>query len=343
MKKHWVLVILVIALVGCSNKTNVKKVDNTYSIKYNDDYYTIFMPYKEGVGNNYILNSNVVDFDMDTIEKELIQISTTKFSVDKYYYQEGQYLSKKSLEELLSDDNLNNFDKEKIDGKTIKPVVVSGIVEKNFLNKSGDIKGISIGIVLNKYQSYDSNNNYVEMDSDRVIKIGKSAGKQVIKYLRKNDDLEDIPILVALYIEASPRSNIGGTYYYYGVTDGEDIKYESIDQKKFYMNNQNVKKMNLESYNNFKKFEEKIKNYDNTIYVSGLGNFENDSLERLEILITKNHYSYGDLLYLNQLLSDNSIKYFDDTKVVIKVKAINDIKSYIVKEKGQTSSDIFIY
>ena len=148
LKKFWVLIILVIAVVGCNNKTNVKKVDNTYSIKYNDDYYTIFMPYKEGVGNNYILNSNVVDFDMDTIEKELIQISTMKFSVDKYYYQEGQYLSKKDLAELLSDKNLNGFDKEKIDGKNVKPTVVAGIVEKNFLNKSGTIKGISIGIVL---------------------------------------------------------------------------------------------------------------------------------------------------------------------------------------------------
>ena len=82
MKKFWILFILVIAVVGCNNKANVKKVDNTYSIKYNDDYYPIFMPYKEGVGNNYILNSNVVDFDMDTIEKELIQISTIKFSVE---------------------------------------------------------------------------------------------------------------------------------------------------------------------------------------------------------------------------------------------------------------------
>ena len=109
------------------------------------------------------------------------------------------------------------------------------------------------------------------------------------------------------------------------------------------MNNQNVKKMNLESYNNFRSFEEKIKNHDNTIYVSGLGNFEKDNLERLEIVVTKNHYTYGDLLYINQLLSDNSIKYFDDTKVIIKVKAVNDIKSYIVKEKGQTSTDIFIY
>ena len=343
MKKFWVLFILVIAVVGCNNKANVKKVDNTYSIKYNDDYYPIFMPYKEGVGNNYILNSNVVDFDMDTIEKELIQISTIKFSVDHYYYQEGQYLTKNNLVELLDDEHLNDFDKEKIDGKNVKPVVVSGIIEKNFLNKSGDIKGISIGIILNKYQRYDSNNNYVEMDHDRVVKIGKSAGKQVVKNLRKNKKLNNVPILVALYIESSPRSNIGGTYYYYGVTDNDEISYESIDQKKYYMNNQNVKKMNLESYNNFRSFEEKIKNHDNTIYVSGLGNFEKDNLERLEIVVTKNHYTYGDLLYINQLLSDNSIKYFDDTKVIIKVKAVNDIKSYIVKEKGQTSTDIFIY
>ena len=219
MKKFWVVLFLIIAVTGCNNKTSAKKVDNTYSIKYNDEYYTIYMPYKEGVGNNYILNNNVVDFDVDTIEKDLIKISTTEFSVDKYYYQEGQYLTKKDLANLLSDENLNNIGKRTIKDKTVKPIVVSGIFEKNFLNKSGDIKGISLGIVLNKYQGYDSNNNYVELSDDDVIKIGKNAGKEVIKYLRDNNELDNIPILVALYIEGSPETNYGGNYLYYGITD----------------------------------------------------------------------------------------------------------------------------
>ena len=343
MKKFLIIFIMIIAVTGCNNKTSAKKVDNTYSIKYNDDYYTIFMPYKEGVGNNYILNNNIVDFDVDTIEKDLIRISTIKFSVDKYFYQEGQYLTKKDLSSLLSNEKLNNIEKKKIDNKTIKPIVVSGIFEKNFLNKSGDIKGISLGIVLNKYQEYDSNNNFVELSDEDVIKIGKNAGKEVIKYLRDNNELDNIPILVALYVEASPKSNYGGNYLYYGITDNNDINYESIDQEKYYMNSQNVKKIDLHSYNNFNSFIENIKNYDNTIYISGLGNFENDKLERLEIIVTKSNYSYGELLYINQLLSDNAIKYFDDSKVIVKVKAINEIKSYIVKEKKETTTDIFIY
>lgn len=161
--------------------------------------------------------------------------------------------------------------------------------------------------------------------------------------MRDNFKLDNIPILVALYVEASPESNVSGNYLYYGVTENEEIKFNYIDQKNFYMNSKNVKKLDLTNYNNFKKFEEAIRQYDNSIYLSGLGYYNGDSLSKIDIIVTKSHYSYGELLYINQLLSENVMKYFKDIKVIIEVKAINDIKSYIVKEPGETSTDIFIY
>lgn len=133
MKKLLVSLVCIIVVAGCS--TNSNDVENTYSIKYNDDYYSIYMPYKKGVSDNYILNSNVVDFDVETIEKDLIQISTNAFSVDKFYYQEGQYLTKSKLKELLGVEHLNKIDEQSIEGKTIKPKIVAGIYEKNFLIK----------------------------------------------------------------------------------------------------------------------------------------------------------------------------------------------------------------
>jgi len=343
MKKIVYILIILIAVTGCNSKKNFNEVETSYSITYNDDYYKVYMPYKKGVGNNYILNSNTVDYDLDKIEENLIQISTNEFSTDKYYYQEGQYLNKKNLKELLGNKYLNNDKEKKIDGKKIKPQMVGGIIEKNFLNKSGDLKGISLAIILNRYQSYDSNNNYVVISEDDIIKKGKESGVTLIKYIREKNKLDNVPILVALYVESSPESNVSGNYTYYGITENNDIDYKHINQKNYYMNNQNVKQINSSSYNNFKKYEEAIRNYDNSIYISGLGYFNNSELSKLTITITKNHYSYGDLLYLNQLLSEKAIKYFKEPKVVIKVKAINEVKSYIVKNAGETTTDIFIY
>ena len=335
-----------IAVTGCSNLSKNdenSEVEATYSIKYTDDYYKIYKPYKKGVGNNYILNSNVVDFDVQTIEKDLIQISTNAFDTEKYYYQEGQYLTKKTLKKLLSVKELNKYDKKEIDGKKVEPEIIAAIYEKNFLNKNGEIKGVSLGLVLNRYHAYDSNNNYVTMDKDDVVEFGKTKGLELVKYMREEYNLENIPILVALYLEASPESNIGGNYLYYGVTDNNEMKYKYINQKSYYMNHSKVKDMDSESYNNFKKFEEKIRDYDNSIYISGIGYFNGNDIYKLDIKVSKNYYSYGDLLYINQLLSDYSIKYFKDINVMIEVKAINEIKSYIVKEPGKTTTDIFIY
>lgn len=318
-------------------------IDNTYSVKYTDEYYTIYKPYKKGVGNNYILNNNVVNFDTQTIEKNLIQISTNEFDVDKYYYQEGQYLSLKELKKLLSSDELNNYKKKKIDGKNINPELLASIYEKNFLDKKGNIKGISLGLVLNQYQSYDSNNNYVVLDKDEVIEFGKDAGEKIVKYLRENNELDDIPILVALYLENSPETNVSGNYLYYGITTNNNIKYKYINQKNFYMNNLNVKELDQENYRNFEKFVESIKEYDKSINISGLGHFNGKKLSKIDIVATNNSYSYGDLLYINQLLSDKAIKYFDDIKIIIEVRTINKIRSYIVKEASKTTTDIFIY
>lgn len=343
MKKIVFILIVLIAVTGCNSKKNVNDMETTYSIKYNDEFYNVYMPYKKGVGNNYILNSNTVDYDLDKIEEDLIQISTNEFSPDKFYYQEGQYLTEKILKELLDNKHLNKTEEKKIDGKKVKPQIIGGIIEKNFLNKDGDLKGISLALILNRYQSYDSNNNYVTLSEDEVIKKGKEEGITLIKYIREKLKLNDIPILVALYIESSPNNNISGNYVYYGITENSDIEYKHINQKNYYMNNQNVKQINSTVYNDFKKYEESIRDYDNSIYISGHGYFNNSELSKLTILITKNHYSYGDLLYLNQLLSEKAIKYFKDVKVVIKVKAINEIKSYIVKNAGETTTDIFIY
>ena len=117
------LFILLVAVTGCKfkskNKLESNDVEATYSINYNDDFYKIHKPYKKGVGKNYILNSNVVDYDVTTIEKGLIQISTNTFDVDKYYYEEGQYLTKSKLKDLLSKKELNDYGKKKINGKNV--------------------------------------------------------------------------------------------------------------------------------------------------------------------------------------------------------------------------------
>lgn len=41
--------------------------------------------------------------------------------------------------------------------------------------------------------------------------------------MRTNFKLDNIPILIALYVEASPGSNVGGNYLYYGVTENNEI------------------------------------------------------------------------------------------------------------------------
>ncbi len=338
MRKIFILALIVI-LVGCGKK---EEAPTTYSINYNDDNYQIYMPYKKGVGNNYIINNNVVDFDINTIEKGLIQLSTNHFTIDKYYYQEGQYLKEKDLKTLLSKDNLNDNEKIKIDNNSVKPTVVVGIFEKDFVDADGKLQGMSLGLVLNPYQEAKKN-SYVTIKNSTVIDIGKKASQKLLDYVRSTYDLNDLPILIGLYIEASPDVNTSGNYQYYGFTEDNTITFNYIDQKQYYLNSSNVKKMDVNSYNNYRHLVDEIHAYDNSIYVSALGYFSGNNLAKVDITITKSYYSYGELLYICNLLSENIVRDFLNTDVVINVKAINDIQANIVKQAEETTTDIFIY
>ncbi len=342
MNKKIFLLLVILVLAGC--RTQVKEDLNiNYSIKYNDAYYKIYVPYKKGISNDYMINSSVVDFDVETIEKELIRVATNVFDIDKYYYQEGQYLTIDHLKKLLDDKHLNKVEEREIDGHKIKPNVICGIYEKNFLDSDGNIKGMALGLVLNRYHAYDKNNNYVTLSEADVIDLAKKASLNLVEYIRDEFDLPDITIVVALYVESSPESNTSGNYLYYGIDDGNKLDFNYIDQKNFYMNTSNVQKLDMNNYTNFEKITKSIHEYDQNIYVSGLGHYTGNNLVNLEITVTKSYYSYGDLLYISQLLSEKIMEYFDNTKVVVEIKAMNDIKSYIVKEANETSADIFIY
>lgn len=344
--KRVVVLIICLLLFGCNEAKEVPTLDTNYNFNYNDKYYHVYTPYKAGVGENYFLTDSFNSYNVNEIERGLLDLSSEHFSVDGYYYQEGQHLKRKDLESLLSKDNLNSAAPLSVDGTTIQPTYIVGIYEENFLDDSGKIKGMSIGLALNRHQVYRNGNGvlaYYTVSEEVVIAHAKAKSDDLISFIRKNEELKNIDILVGIYIESSPNSTVPGNYKQYGITNSDKIDWQPINQSKFYLNSSQAKQMDLESYNNYQIMESKIKNSLPNLYIAGMGYYQSEKLVRAEIRITRSFYRYGELLYLTNVVSENIIKYLDNVDVTVEFRENNDVKAYILKSKGKQSTDIFVY
>ncbi|MEG0471814.1 MAG: CamS family sex pheromone protein, partial [Solibacillus sp.] len=143
----------------------------------NDSYYRTLIPYKESASRGLVVSNIFTKYDMKEAELGLMRISQNKFDTEKYYFQEGQYLSEDMLKYWLARPNqttdkgpeyqgLNPSSIDEGTGQemdaTIKateaPVYLAHIVEQNYLTKTDNNKitlsGISIGLALNSVYYY---------------------------------------------------------------------------------------------------------------------------------------------------------------------------------------------
>ena len=109
---------------------------------------------------------------MEEVETELMDISKIYYDSNKLYYQSGQYLDNEFLKELLME--INDFEEIKVGDKKIKPIYITSIFEQNYLNEDGVLNGISLGITINRYQSYINEYksiSYKIVESDEVYNL----------------------------------------------------------------------------------------------------------------------------------------------------------------------------
>ena len=90
------------------------------------------------------------------------------------------------------------------------------------------LKGIVIGIGVNSeytYQKTTDGPDYTKNISDaEVQKQGKLAAAKILKRLRARKDLKNVPIVIALFKQASDDSLVGGTFFAYSKNNGSTIR-----------------------------------------------------------------------------------------------------------------------
>lgn len=394
MKRTIILLISVLfILAACSNGNQDdrkdKSADHPNSVNQiatdkdvQGDNYRTLLPFKESKARGILQDNMTNGYNGEDFERGLLNLSKDVFSTDKYLYQDGQYLSKSTINAYLEpkftkdeidkmseseqkDKNANEnlglnpshhgeTDKAKIAKKS--PAYLSNILEQDFYGnrdkKGSNIKGMTIGLAMNSvyyYQKEKDGETYSEnLDDKEIEKQGKSMASEILSRLRANEDLKDIPIHFAIYKQSGQDSISPGSFIAQTTADDGQTTinhWKSINEKTVLLPSDDADKLNETLNNNFKQFNNNLQSYfTNFTQAAGKVKFVDKKPRQLTVDLPIDYYGQAETIAITQYVTEQANKYFDNIdSYEIRIKDGNTSRALISKSKDDKEPQVHIY
>ncbi|MCM3214924.1 CamS family sex pheromone protein [Niallia taxi] len=213
------------------------------TIIQNKEIYRIAEPVKVSAARGAIVNNVDNTVDIKELEMGLMDLSTDYFPTDNYYLQEGQYLDSATISSWIArkskdqKDGLNPTLTETGDilkDEKKNPKILSHVLEQDYVNSKGKIQGISLAVSLNEiyYIRATDEKGLVYTDEvavdttdngkNEVEEQGKSIAETILKRIRANSDIPDVPIYLTLYQETNKGNIVPGKFLASSYIDKND-------------------------------------------------------------------------------------------------------------------------
>jgi protein involved in sex pheromone biosynthesis len=304
-----------ILLAGCMNDDELEKEKEvvqekgkqdekaiiTGEIKTGDKYYRSIFPFEPGGARGLIRYGVDNRLDINEFEMGLMRVAQDHFSTDKYFFQEGQYLTESTVNNWLQRaDEEPGKSKSKLDQKGLnpalgakidekdpeyvkkileahktKPKYLSYFLEQDYLVQSGDGKvklgGVVIGLSFNStyyYQARDDKGliypGQIKLERDKIKAEAQKIGEEVAGRLRQDSKLQDVPIVVALYQEEERDSVTPGNFFAAGVVkkgSSSISSWDEITEDYVLFPSDSAAKKKRTDYEKFNTFKAKVQEY----------------------------------------------------------------------------------
>lgn len=327
MKKWFVLGLCCLLLVGCGKKEEVS------TLQSDSPYYKIASPYKENVGG-YSLRS----YDKDNVMNMLTKISKKYFKVNNSLYQEGQYLQESEIKDLLSKEKLNMTDE--FFNQDLEPIFITTIYEQNYLATNGNLKGISLAIVLDNQQTYtkDGITTTKTFNDQDVLNWGKEKAIQLVEYMRTKEELKNTKIIIGLYLGS--HSSLSGNFAYVGEAD-KKISWDHVQYNYQWMDSQTIMERDLQNYNNILALKNQLKEYE-SISLTSYGLYKQNTLQELYITIHSNHLMPSMIMSIEDILKESLVSFDVSIPIHIRYQNSNTLKAYSEKKENSDILDTYL-
>ncbi|AEV95499.1 CamS family sex pheromone protein [Pediococcus claussenii] len=378
MKKISTLIALLglsLLLVACGNLSNSSMQTNSTTGQQNkkSTYQVTGQPsdgqYTGVIKNGHYLTSKARGLTADqngninnveSFENGLLDVSKKTFSPDKYVFQEGQYLSSSTVQNWIdrkSKDNptgLNPTNNGSTDPNKRNPIYLQSLEEQDFMEKTGNslkIKGMTIGLAMNSIDYYHKEQYgptfETKISDAELMKQGKAIAQTVLARIRQNKDLKKIPIVIAIYKQASNDSLTGGTFKTYSVNNGVSLdSWKDLDYKNVVFpikNGASVPSSNDASA--FENFQTQVESFfPNLSGVTAQARYNGKSMQGMQVTITTQFYSETEIDSFTQFVADQAQKYLPSgVKIDITVSSSEGIQSFLTRSANERnfSSHVF--
>ncbi|HEY4566527.1 CamS family sex pheromone protein [Planococcaceae bacterium Storch 2/2-2] len=323
-------------------------------LQLQNNYYRNLLPFKEGEGRGLIVNNVYTKYDMQEVETGLLRLSTNYFSPDDHFFQEGQYIERDVLEAWLSrvsrDEKGLNPESSNTGQDEKNPLYLAHITEQNYLKRSGDNKvslaGISIGLSLNSIY-YNPEGKEIDIPDATVQEEGKKLAERIVKRMRNDLNIKEVPIVVALFKQEPRNSIVPGTYFAVGKADvGKEAvsEWTPINEEYVLFPGDGDKEYHRDMNQTFKKFKQDIDEYfPSFVSVIGRGFYKDGELQSLRVEIPIQFFGTSEVIGFAQHLTALVDKYFTTMQVEVSVTSVNGPEVLIVRKPGDEEPYVHIY
>jgi len=359
---YMVIVIVIVALaIGGLYFFNINRVAPTATNKANGvqitqrasgQYQTVIKDgrYLVSAARGITATSEPNNLDVKHFESSLLNLSKTQFKPSQYIFQEGQYLSADTVNNLLerkSNNNPNGLNPED-NGKTDSsrnPIYVQTLTEQDFMTKSGNnlkLSGIVVGVAMNtqdEYQKEQYGTTYKQeiSEADRVA-YGKKVAPQIIKQIRQQSGVsENTPIVVAMYANSASDSLApGGFYAEVRSKQGTDLsEWSDISDKSIVLPKEATDTSSLGNDENigFANFKNDVSNFfPNIAGATAVANFKKGTLSGLNVTVTTQFYSQTEIDSFTTYVSQSALKFLPaNVPVRIVVQTANELQAILIR------------
>ncbi len=351
------------------NETDQSRKAIIPSYQIADHYYRTLLPYEESETRGIVVNNVQSRYDINELENGLMDLARTQFSSKEYLFKEGQVLNKdivsgwlqrKYTPEQLKEKNLNEADNIGLNPTEVQgqntPIYLTHILEQNYLEKQEDGKvylgGLVIGLSLNsvQYEVNPSSGESIlkEMSEEEVRTEGQRIANEIMKRLRDREDLNGVPIMMALFKQAPRHSISPGYYISVGMSDGssESInEWTNVNDQVFMFPSEKATEAKPQDASLFKAFSTKLENYfPNYTGVTGKASYNDDGLESIKISIPISYNGKAETIgftqYVSKLASESLPKEWD---VEMMIRSESGPEALILLGENSNNAKVHVY
>ncbi len=340
------------------NEESIEETVMIPDIQLKEEFYKTLLPFKKSASRGLIVSNLYTKYDMQEAEEGLLRISNQHFDPKSYFFQEGQHIDTETARAWLSrssadKDGLNppiakDMNEDKASEEA--PNYLAHIVEQNYLvmtdEKKVRLAGISVGLALNSI-SYSRSGKETNIPNETIKQQGMKMAEEIVKRLRSQEGLADIPIVVGLFKQESRNSIIPGTYFATAVAEkgqAAPTGWKEVSEKYVVFpassTTDNYRDMNT-TFDNFKQDIDEY--FPSFVDVIGTGFYKDGSLKSLKIEMPIQFFGSSETIGFTQYMTGLILKYFPNVHTEVSITSANGPEAVIVKEPGDDKPYVHIY